>query len=72
DRRRGVMLASGLIVGESLMGVALAAVIGATGREDVLALVGPGFASAAAWLGFAAFVLVCAGFARSVLRPARP
>ena len=71
-RRRGVMLASGFIVGESLMGVAIAAVIGGTGAEDALALVGPDFAVAAEWLGAAAFVLVCAGFVRTILsRPAR-
>ncbi|MGI4801636.1 MAG: OPT family oligopeptide transporter, partial [Janthinobacterium lividum] len=71
-RRRGVMLASGFIVGESLMGVAIAAVIGGTGTEDALALVGPDFAVAAEWLGAAAFVLVCAGFVRTILsRPAR-
>ena len=67
-RRRGVMLASGFIAGESLMGVALAAVIGASGREDVLSLTGPGYAGTAAWLGLAAFVLVCAGFVRHVVR----
>ncbi len=67
-RRRGVMLASGFIVGESLMGVAIAAVIGGTGSENALALVGPGFAGAATWLGAGAFVLVCAGFARTILR----
>ncbi len=69
-RRRGVMLASGLIVGESLMGVAIAAVIGGTGSEDALALVGPGFAATASWLGAVAFVLVCAGFAWTILRQA--
>ncbi len=67
-RRRGVMLASGFIVGESLMGVAIAAVIGGTGSENALAVVGPGFAEAATWLGAGAFVLVCAGFARTILR----
>ena len=67
-RRRGVMLASGFIVGESLMGVGIAAAIGGTGREDVLAVVGPGFAGTAEWLGAAAFVVVCAGFVRTILR----
>ena len=66
-RRRGTMLASGFIVGESLMGVALAGVIGAAGSENALSIVGPGFASAATWLGFAAFVLVCALFCRAIL-----
>ncbi len=67
-RRRGVMLASGFIVGESLMGVAIAAVIGGTGRDNALAVVGPGFAGTATWLGAVAFALVCAGFARAILR----
>ncbi len=72
-RRRGVMLASGFIVGESLMGVAIAAVIGGTGSADALALVGPGFAEAATALGAAAFALVCAGFVWMILRrPAQP
>jgi putative OPT family oligopeptide transporter len=42
--RRGTLLASGLIVGESLVGVALAAVIGLSGKEAPLALVGEGLA----------------------------
>ena len=70
-RRRGTLLASGLIVGESLMGVALAGVIGAAGNEDVLAVVGAGFAPAAAWLGFASFALVCVLFCRTILPGAR-
>jgi len=65
--RRGTLLASGLIVGESLVGVALAAIIGLSGREAPLALVGDGFAATAQWLGLAVFVLVCVGFCRRVL-----
>ncbi len=61
---RGVMLASGFIVGESLMGVALAAIIGGTGAENALALVGPDFAGTATLLGAIAFVAVCLWFAR--------
>lgn len=66
-RRRGVLLASGLIVGESLVGVLMAAVIGATQQDAPLALAGPGFARTAQWLGLAAFALVVAGFGRRVL-----
>ncbi len=66
-RRRGVLLASGLIVGESLVGVLMAAVIGATQQDAPLALVGPDFARTAQWLGLAAFALVVAGFGRRVL-----
>jgi putative OPT family oligopeptide transporter len=67
-RQLGIMLASGLIVGESLMGVALAAIIGGTGDEDALALVGPGFAGTAGWLGAIAFVLACTGLVGAVVR----
>jgi hypothetical protein len=48
------------------MGVALAAIIGGTGREDALALAGPGFAGTATLLGAIAFAAICAWFARSV------
>ena len=64
---RGVLLASGLIVGESLMGVVIAGIIGATGNQTPLALVGPGFASTGEWLGLGMFVVACYGFYRYVL-----
>ncbi|RIQ16927.1 oligopeptide transporter, OPT family [Bordetella avium] len=66
-RRRGVLLASGMIVGESLVGVFMAAVIGASGQDDPLSVVGPGFAATAQWLGLIVFVLVVIGFGRRVL-----
>jgi putative OPT family oligopeptide transporter len=53
--RFGVLLASGLIVGESLLGVLNAGLIVATNNAAPLALVGPGFASAARWIGLALF-----------------
>ena len=65
--RRGTLLASGLIVGESLVGVALAAVIGLSGHDAPLALAGDGFASTAQWLGLAVFVAVCVAFCRRIL-----
>ncbi|QHB56126.1 oligopeptide transporter, OPT family [Ralstonia solanacearum] len=70
--RHGVLLASGLIVGESLVGVLLAAVIGASGKEAPLALVGEPFEGTAQWLGLIVFALVCWAFARRILavRPA--
>jgi len=67
-RRRGVLLASGFIVGESLVGVAMAAIIGATGNQSALALVGDGFAGVAAWLGLAVFLAVAVWFARLTLK----
>ena len=46
----------------------MAAIIGATGDQTPLAVVGPGFATTAAWLGLLAFVAVCVGFYRYVLQ----
>lgn len=65
--RRGVLLASGLIVGESLVGVLLAAIIGFTGNDSPLALVGGTFESTAQWLGLIVFAAVAWVFARRVL-----
>ncbi|MDB5367703.1 MAG: hypothetical protein JWM77_3630 [Rhodospirillales bacterium] len=56
--RRGVLLASGLIVGESLFGVALATLILATGAQEPLALLGPSFEPTAEWLGGLGFAAV--------------
>ncbi len=56
-RRLGVLLASGLIVGESLFGVALAALIVASGKAEPLALVGDSFATASNVLGIVVFAI---------------
>ncbi|MBN9340894.1 MAG: oligopeptide transporter, OPT family [Comamonadaceae bacterium] len=64
---RGLLLASGLIVGESLMGLLLAALIGFSGQDAPLALAGEGFAPAM-WLGLLYFGGLCIFFYRSVLR----
>jgi putative OPT family oligopeptide transporter len=69
-RQRGVLVASGLIVGESLVGVLLAAVIGFTGKDAPLALVSGDFESTGQWLGLAALVLILAAFVRRIM-PAR-
>jgi putative OPT family oligopeptide transporter len=69
--RRGVLIASGLIVGESLVGVLMAVIIGASGSEAPLALVGPGFSTAASWLGLAVFLGVAVLFGRRVLAGGR-
>jgi putative OPT family oligopeptide transporter len=55
-RQLGVLLASGMMVGESLIGVVLAAVVVFSGKDAPLALVGAGFDSAATVLGGGAFV----------------
>ncbi len=69
-RRRGVLLASGFIVGESLVGVGMAAVIGGSGSQAPLALVGGAFEATASWIGLAVFVSVAVWFARSATRAA--
>ncbi|QIL78732.1 oligopeptide transporter, OPT family [Diaphorobacter sp. HDW4A] len=63
---RGLLLASGLIVGESLMGLAIAAVIGFSGQNAPLALVGEGF-GAAPWLGLIYFIALTTIFYRRVV-----
>lgn len=60
-KRLGVLLASGLIVGESLMGVLVAGIIVASGNGTPLALVGDSFGAVANVLGGLAFVVVTAG-----------
>jgi hypothetical protein len=58
-----VLVASGFIVGESLVGVAMAALIGATGSQTPLALVGDGFEPTAQWISLAVFAAVAVWFA---------
>jgi putative OPT family oligopeptide transporter len=67
-KRFGVLLASGLIVGESLLGVLNAGLIVATGSAAPLALVGAGFAGPATWIGILLFALVIAASYRWVSR----
>ena len=58
-KQLGVLLASGMIVGEGLVGVAVAALVAFSGQDFPLSLVGDAFAGGAAvWLGGAAFALV--------------
>ncbi len=66
--RRGVLIASGLIVGESLVGVLMAAIIGGAGTSAPLAIVGESFERPASYLGLAVFVMVAVFFWRRVLR----
>ena len=65
-KRLGVLLASGLIVGESLWGVALAGLIVGTGKGEPLALASDGFHNAAAGIGLIAFAAITAGLYRWV------
>lgn len=63
-KRMGILLATGLIVGESLFGVFNAAVIGATGKESPMALFD--FGAFAQWLGIIVFVAIIVALYRWV------
>lgn len=56
-KQLGVLLASGLIVGESLLGVVFAAIVAFSGNASPMALVGPGFETASIWIGGLAFAV---------------
>jgi putative OPT family oligopeptide transporter len=56
-KQLGVLLASGMIVGEGLFGVALAALTVFSGKDAPLGIVGDSFATTALWLGGIGFVL---------------
>ncbi len=57
-RRMGVLLATGMIVGESLFGVAFAGIVAASGSDSPLAVVGDGFAMPGLIGGTALFVVL--------------
>ncbi len=63
-KRLGVLLASGLIVGESLFGVILSGIIVATNKDAPLALVGDSFALPAMFIGLLAFIATVVGLYR--------
>jgi hypothetical protein len=64
------LLASGLIVGEGLIGVVISAIRVFSGSDAPLALVGPGFATAGKILGGVAFVVIAALLYRWIWRMA--
>ena len=60
----GVLLASGLIVGEGLMGVLFAALVVFSGKDAPIGIVGPGWGETGVWLGAAGFALAVAAMYR--------
>lgn len=70
-KRRGTLFASGLIVGESIIGVLLAGVIVVSvsggGSDSPLALVGKDFADAAENIGLVVFLITLCIFSKVVL-----
>jgi len=67
-KQLGVLLASGLIVGESIIGVVLSAIVWFSGKGAPLALVGPGFETAGIIVGGVAFAVIAFVLYRWVLR----
>jgi OPT oligopeptide transporter protein len=65
-RRRGVLLASGFLVGESCVGVLLAGTDLLAGHSSALAITGEGFAPYATGLGLAVFLGGLAVYLRMV------
>src|SRR6188472_1604432 len=72
-KQLGVLLASGMIVGEGILGVVISAIIVFSGKDAPLALVGPGFETAGKILGGLGFAAIAIGLYRWILRlaPAR-
>ena len=67
----GTLLASGLIVGEGLLGVIFAFVIGFSGNQAPIGLVGARFATPSIWIGGAAFAAIVWWLYRWIARLAR-
>jgi putative OPT family oligopeptide transporter len=67
-KQLGVLLASGLIVGESVIGVVISAIVVFSGVAAPLALVGPDFKTAAKIIGGLAFVAIVAVLYRWIWR----
>ncbi len=69
-KQLGVLLASGLIVGESIIGVVISAIVVFSGKGAPLSLVGPEFENIAIILGGVAFATIAFFLYRWVLRMA--
>ena len=69
-KQLGVLLASGLIVGEGIIGVVISAIVVFSGQPAPLALVGPGFETAGIIIGGLAFAVIGFVLYRWILRMA--
>ncbi|MCF8611364.1 oligopeptide transporter, OPT family [Gordonia sp. HY285] len=63
-KRLGVLLATGLIVGESIYGVIFAGVVAATGDDAPMSVLGDGYGDSAQLVGIVVFVLLVGGLYR--------
>ena len=71
--RLGVLLATGLVVGDSLFGLAFAGAVGVVGDPAKLAIVGEEFAGTSEWIGVIAMAgLLWATYARTRRRALEP
>src|SRR5574337_954815 len=70
-RQLGVLLASGLIVGESLLAVVFAGVVAFSGEDAPIALVGKGFQVPAIWIGGVVFAVTVTVLYRWIMRMGR-
>ncbi len=70
-KQLGVLLASGLIVGESIIGVVISAIVVFSGVAAPLALVGAGFETAGILIGGVAFAVIAFILYRWILQMAR-
>jgi hypothetical protein len=71
-QRRALLLGSGMIVGESLLGVGNALIITLTGNQAPLAVVGDDFAGTAEWLASVAFLALCLFSYRWIMGRGKP
>jgi len=67
-KQLGVLLASGLIVGEGIIGVVISALVVFSGKDFPLSLVGPAYEKAGIIIGGAAFAIIAFGLYRWILR----
>jgi hypothetical protein len=67
-KQLGVLLASGLIVGEGIIGVVLSAIVVFSGKDAPLGLVGPSFQTPAVFIGGIAFAAIGFLLYRWILR----
>src|SRR5246500_4790744 len=69
-KQLGVLLASGLIVGEGIIGVVISAIVVFSGKDAPLSVVGPSSETAGIIIGGAAFAVIGFGLLRWMLRMA--
>jgi uncharacterized oligopeptide transporter (OPT) family protein len=67
-KQLGVLLASGLIVGEGIIGVVISAIVVFSGKDAPLSVVGPAYETAGIFIGGLAFAAIAFLLYRWILR----